>query len=101
MKIKHGVSLSRLSHHMLLVWLVVDSLWADAGSEAVITSGRDGVHSQRSKHYTGQALDFRTNTLTSQEVQRLAQECRDILGNDYDVVVEANHLHIEYDPKEA
>lgn len=65
----------------------------------IITSGNDKTHSKGSKHYSDAALDFRTRDLTAEQTQAWANNIRVRLGNDYDVVIEPTHLHIEYDPK--
>jgi hypothetical protein len=65
----------------------------------VVTAGRDGKHKQNSKHYTDEAVDFRTRHLKIDELDTVVQACKRTLGQDFDVVVEATHLHVEYDPK--
>lgn len=69
--------------------------------DVTITSGSDGAHSSNSKHYTNEALDFRTRELTATDIVKLAQETKKRLGKEYDVVIERDHIHIEYDPKES
>lgn len=66
----------------------------------VITSGTDGPHMEGSKHYTGEALDVRTRNFASvrQLEQFLAVVTRK-LGDDYQVIRESDHLHVEYDPR--
>lgn len=86
---------------MHLVWLVADAVWDEEGQVCAVTSGLEGTHKARSKHYTGAALDLRTHYFGPDAIQRVATRLRDILGSDYDVVVEATHIHVEYDPKVA
>lgn len=62
-----------------------------------ITSGNDGIHKKDSKHYENNAIDIRTRDMgnrykTFKEIQR-------DLGKNYDVILENDHIHIEYDPK--
>lgn len=69
----------------------------------VVTSGNDSKHMKGSKHYSDEALDFRTKNLTKQEKHALIEAVRMHLGPDYDVILESEgkmneHLHIEYDP---
>lgn len=60
-----------------------------------ITSGTDGVHRQGSKHYSGEALDFRLlGAQTSEFIARLQRR----LGAAYQIIREADHVHVEYDP---
>jgi hypothetical protein len=67
--------------------------------DMLITSGNDSQHMAGSRHYTDEALDFRTRHLTAEQKSILVQFVKLRLGPDYDVVLESDHLHIEYDPK--
>ena len=67
--------------------------------DMLVTSGNDKVHARGSKHYTDEALDFRTKHLTPADQQRLRTEVKRRLGRDFDVVLESDHLHVEHDPK--
>jgi hypothetical protein len=71
--------------------------------DMVITAGTDGQHRRGSKHYTGEALDIRTKTLTRAERVGFIAHLKRKLGANYDVVLEdvgrANELlHVERDP---
>ena len=71
------------------------------GFDVIITSGTDGKHMVGSKHYVGQALDFRTKyegvdqTVVDLWIKRFS----DRLGPDYQVIREVDHLHVEWDSK--
>ena len=69
------------------------------GKEIVITSGFDGKHSRKSLHYVGDAFDIRTFIYTAPELNELIPALKLVLGGDYDVVLEGNHIHLEYQPK--
>lgn len=81
--------------------LVIAAAVANVGHEmdvdVVITSGTDGQHMQGSKHYTGEALDIRLVANEAEFVQRLGAH----LGANYQLIVERDHLHVEYDPSAA
>jgi len=64
-------------------------------AEAIITSGRDGIHKVGSFHYEGKAFDLRTFHV----LEALKDELKKELGLKYDVILEKDHIHIEYDPK--
>lgn len=69
-----------------------------------VTSGNDRQHRHDSKHYSNEALDFRTKTLTTDDKKKLIAALRKRLGRNYDVILEDEggtneHLHVEYDPK--
>jgi outer membrane receptor for ferric coprogen and ferric-rhodotorulic acid len=72
---------------------------AIAGKEIIITAGFDGKHMAGSKHYSGNAFDMRKWHYTNDELSTLFVNLCQNLGEDYDVVMEATHVHVEYDPK--
>lgn len=67
--------------------------------EIVITSVLDGVHSEKSLHYKGLAFDMRTFIYKSDEIEKLMAMVKYMLGPNYDVVLEDDHIHVEFDPK--
>ena len=111
---KRGVKLDGLRAEMSLALPVVAYAYATFGTDCIITSGTegdpsDGVHSALSKHYTGEALDFRTRMFRSvsfgydkfeadSRIEMLASLIRESLTDEYDVVVESTHIHVEFDP---
>ena len=99
MRLKPGVKLVGLTPQMFLAAVVVERALFEFDLEAVITSGSEGRHIDTSLHYSGNALDFRTYKLTPGEAMSFANDVKDRLGRDFDVVLEKDHLHVEYDPK--
>jgi hypothetical protein len=69
------------------------------GREMIVTSAVDRSHSQKSLHYLGLAIDVRTADLSHQDADQLRENIAFRLGNSWDVVLESDHMHIEYDPK--
>jgi len=81
-----------------------------------ITSGRDGEHSRNSKHYKDGAIDVRrwypaTSAgpnipagpvqhvqLTTEQLNAIVSDLHQLLGDDFDIVLERTHIHIEFDP---
>jgi len=64
-----------------------------------LTSVTDGTHSAGSKHYSGHAFDIRTRDIPQDQWQIVAGDIRERIGSEYDVVVEKDHIHVEFDPK--
>lgn len=62
-----------------------------------ITSARDGEHKPGSLHYSGHAIDLRIWSLP--DVLAVRDQIQDALGLHYDVVLESDHIHLEYDAK--
>ncbi len=91
----HGIA-----PQILLAIQAAEPIFADHGVDCVVTSLADGEHSPGSLHWLGRAVDFRTRTLDQpDEDQRVAGELRIALPTDYDIVVESDHLHLEWDPR--
>lgn len=73
--------------------------------KVVVTSGNDGVHRVKSKHFEDAALDFRTGRtwmpplMTQESAERIRARMAQTLGMEYDVVLEEDHLHGERDVK--
>lgn len=100
MRIKPGVSVRALRPQLLLAVLAADRLMAAMSVDLVITSGDEGQHSRGSRHYSGLALDFRSRDLVDHETKLgVANALRECLGDEYDVLLEETHIHVEYDPK--
>lgn len=98
--LKPGVRIIGFRPETLLALVVADGLWSKQGLDLVVTSVTEGVHMRGSKHYTGSAFDIRTSNTKGQE-QTLTKKLADALGPDFDVILEKNHVHVEWDPKTA
>lgn len=99
MKIKPGVNVLGLAPEILLAVIAAEGIWRDYHGEAVITSGVDGTHGRGSRHYSGMAVDLRTHNISEGNRTYAAERLREALGAQYDVVLEADHVHVEFDPK--
>lgn len=97
MKIKKGVSISGIGPEISLGIHIVESILNKYGQELVITSCMEGKHKRGSAHYRGDAVDLRIWTLINAE--ECIKECREALGDDFDIILEGNHIHLEFDPK--
>jgi hypothetical protein len=97
---KMNVLLDGVSDEMMHAAAIIDNaMQRYLGAEAVITSGKDGVHSRTSLHYSGNALDFRTRDMKPTMRKLMRDIIAEKLGKDYDVVLESDHLHVEYQPE--
>jgi len=98
-RFKKGVKVRAIQPEIVLAIPIVASVFAKFNNaECVITSAREGTHMKRSMHYVGYALDFRTRHIAVGWHEKLAKEVRRALTDEYDVVLEKTHLHVEYDP---
>jgi len=99
---KPGVRVFGIRPETVLAIQVAHEVYELYNADLVVTSVIEGSHSRGSLHYTGQAVDLRLHDwLTVQQHEEVADEIRKCLTDDYDVVLESNHIHIEYQPKES
>lgn len=98
MRIKQGVRVFGIRPELVLALVVVDRRFEQHGLELVLTSGVEGEHKRASLHYTGNAGDLRRPSLQSL-AEQLVAECKEALGDDFDVVLEGDHIHVEFQPK--
>lgn len=100
MRFKPGVQIAGASSELILGLCVADSVHRErCGAEITITSVSDGTHKPNSLHYKGRAADLRTRDLAPSDRALFANVLRDALGAEWDVVVEDDHVHMEWDPK--
>ena len=101
--LKQGVAIHGISPEVLLGIIICHPVFAKYKVPLTITSNRDGKHKVGSLHYTGYAVDLRLPSRASQEEEvdlSVLVECREALGSNYDIILESDHLHLEYDPKD-
>lgn len=106
MIMKKGVSLEGVTAITSAAIEKVDDVYQANGVTLFITSGTEGhpgdrVHKKTSKHYTGEAFDCRIRNIPNghQAVVNIYNAIRRVLGPDFDVILEKDHIHVEYDPK--
>lgn len=97
--LKPGVRVSGLRPEILLAVVVAERAYEAMGVDCVITACVDGKHSPSSLHYAGAAVDLRTRDVPTEQRAALAARLRACLGEDHDVILEADHIHIEFQPK--
>jgi hypothetical protein len=100
LSLKDGVKVTGIKPELLLAINVVDSVFHRLGiTECTITSIVDGVHKRTSLHSMGLAFDLRTRHLKPEVASNVRDYIAAALGKDYDVILEPDHIHCEYDPK--
>lgn len=79
--------------------LFVAALTCPDGGTLTVTSQSDGTHKADSLHYLGRAWDIRIRDLPHiGDARDWANNLKDALGPDWDVILESDHLHLEYQP---
>ncbi len=95
MLLKLGVSIEKLDPRIRKVLAAVENCFLQAGEELVVTSTFEGSHMVGSLHYANLAFDVRL----PKDPLKMLNKLKLSLGSMYDVVLEPDHIHIEYDPK--
>lgn len=100
MSIKKGVSIANLTPQMLFGNQIVESVFTTFGYNLRVTSGCEGRHGRASLHFVGNALDYGLTNSDSDDLN-IKSKLKHCLGEQYDVVLEKDHFHVEYQPKKG
>ena len=84
---------------MVLGMLVINSVYIKWNVEYVLTSVMEGKHKTYSLHYVGFAQDSRTRDFPPDDLSAVAEDLREALGDEFEVILEGNHFHIEFQPQ--
>lgn len=88
-----------IQSELILAIIIVNEVYQSFGYEFVITSLNDSEHIEGTLHFNGNAFDARVKHIPLEKRQLLVNRIVKHLNSNYDVVLETNHLHIEYDAK--
>jgi len=100
LSIKSGVHLLGLSPQILFAITVIDGCYRRLGVDCVVTSATDSKHGHQSLHYVGHAIDIRTRDLDESQKTVMLNLVTAALGSgEFDVILERDHLHVEWQPK--
>jgi hypothetical protein len=100
--LKSGVEIRGISPEAVLAVVLVSHVFCEYGVPLVLTSIKDGKHMEKSIHYIGGAFDVRLPSRYTNDPatdRKIVGELREALGDNFDVVLEADHVHVELDPK--
>jgi len=97
--LKPGVRITGIRPEILLAVVAAEQVYAEMGHDCMVTACVDGKHMAGSLHYAGQAVDLRTRDVPAGDLQKLLARIQGCVGTDYDVIVETDHIHLEFQPK--
>lgn len=97
MLLKLGVSIEKLGRNIRRALPhLEDAFERLTHEEPVITSTFEGNHSAGSLHYANNAIDVRLPRIRAGEI---VDSLKNSLGGNFDVILEGDHIHVEFDPK--
>ena len=100
MNIKEDVLMNGIKPELVLGLQLALTYFQDQGIEdMVITSIVDGRHGIGSLHYVGYAADLRIWAIPDDKLAEFTVGLATHLGSEFDVVLESDHIHIEFQPK--
>ena len=99
-----GVRFRELRPEIYNIFSSIDEVFKGHGLECTITSANDKTHMINSRHYRNLALDLRSHYIPKGYEQSIVNELQEVLGKDYDILLEGlntpnEHIHLEFDPK--
>ena len=100
MQLKESVKALGVSPELLLAVIVADEVFTLHEIDFVITSLCDSKHqAAHSLHYAGNAFDIRIRHIpTKEQIDSIVAQLKTSLTADYQVILEKDHIHIEYQP---
>lgn len=100
--LKPGVRIHGMRPEINFAMTAIDGFMRDHGHPlTTITSVIDGTHSPGSLHYVGAAFDIRTRDLPHDKLEQYRIAIKELIGMDFDVVIEPDHIHVEFQPKQS
>ena len=100
--IKEGADIRGIRPELVLAYTIILYIYTkydDGDVQCVITEGTGGKHGVGSLHYVGQAIDLRIWGLTESEKRTLLADITKSLSKQFDVILESDHIHVEFQPK--
>jgi len=79
--------------------IVVNDIYHGLRLDLVITLVVDRLHSETSQHYDGCPFYVLVRGIDEYYVDRLVMSISEALTDEFDVVKEPTHIHIEFQPK--
>ena len=97
--VKEGVVIGTPRAELIDGLITCAEVYYDLGYSMVITEIMGGVHKKGSLHYEGLAADLRTSMVPAERLPSLVAALRRKLPRYWDVVLEKDHIHVEYDTR--
>lgn len=92
-------SIKGIQPEMVAAFPIIESVFQSFSRESILTSGVEGVHKPGSLHPKGLATDWRIWHVPAALQAELVAKLKKNLGKEFQVILETDHIHCEYDPK--
>jgi hypothetical protein len=101
LSIKEDGNVNVLGLHpcMFFAFIVAGEVYHEHGFNCVLTSATDSKHGKHSHHFKGYAIDIRIRDIPVDIINNIVEEIQFRLQKQYQVILEGNHIHIEFDPE--
>ena len=99
--LKAGVRIAGMRPEILLAAVAAERCTKKRGTTSRSRPAWTATHMAGSLHYAGAAIDVRTRDIALADVQKLIARIKTCLGDDFDVMLEVDHVHIEFQQKQA
>jgi len=98
-ELKESVVLSGVRPEMVVGLIAAEGVYSFYSIPLVVTSVTDGSHGPHSRHRVGLGADLRTFNVPEDTIPEIVDDLKRVLGPHFDVVLESDHIHLEYDPE--
>ena len=97
-KFKKGVKINGIKPEMLVALVVANEVYAIWAADCIVTSVTEGKHKSGSLHHVGYGMDLRTRHINESTAKDIAKRLRERLTDEFDIIVEKDHIHMEFQP---
>lgn len=95
---KTDAKVKGMQPEILLAIIITNELLSKMFKRDLTLTSVTDSHKPPSLHPKGQAFDMRTWGMSGIEKVKFGKELSFLLGDEYDIVVEGSHIHVEFDP---
>ena len=94
-----AASIRGIAPEMCIAHTLLCFLFARHNIAVRLSSGTESRHRTASLHYIGHAIDVSFRNIPQKLISLLHAEMKSVLGDEFDVVAETTHFHVEFQPK--
>lgn len=100
MRLKRGATVNGVQPECIVGMWIVNRVMTEMGYDFTVTSLTDGANWRKSGslHLAGLAFDVRIWSIPKTRLTAVVRRLQSELGNEFDVVLERDHIHCEFDP---